>query len=175
MHSRLPIFVNPEHVANRGYKTSGLLKLESMSRLHDRIVPPFGEVEVDLEFGKYGDKMFLRGSVHGKAIVQCQRCLQTMNVAIDTEFYLGLIFSEAEIASLLPSQEPLLLDESNKEELRLADVVEEELELLLPMVAKHAEGQCQPSMLPAKERPQEQRVKTSKKNPFAVLVDLKKR
>ena len=175
MPDRIPISINPEHAATRGFRTSGLLKLESMERLLDRLVAPFGEVKVELEFGKRGQRMFLQGDVTGEAILQCQRCLQEMKQEINHQFRLGLIFSEAEIDGLLPGEEPLLISDDN-EELRLAEVIEDELELLLPMVVKHSADMCQTGMEPAKEIEQVQvEVKTSKKNPFEVLMDLKKR
>jgi len=146
-----------------------------MERLTDRLADPFGKVEVELEFGKHGNRMFIHGTVQGHAVLQCQRCLERFELPIDTQIKLGLIHSEAEIESLLPEEEPLLLDESNRDELCLADVVEDELELILPMVARHSEGLCQSGIAPVKEEIKPQELKSTKKNPFAVLADLKKR
>ena len=187
MPDRIPTSINPEHAATRGFRTSGVLKLESMERLLDRLRPPFGEVKVEIEFGKDGRRMFLQGSIVGEAVLQCQRCLDDMAQKIDHQFRLGFIFSEAEIDGLLPDEEPLMLDgDSKTSELRLADVIEDELELLLPMVIKHSpelgEEICQASitgMQYAKESDIEQEAaileeSTSKKNPFDVLKDLKK-
>ncbi|HFE39437.1 MAG TPA: hypothetical protein ENK06_13665 [Gammaproteobacteria bacterium] len=173
MPDRLPIFVNPEHAAIRGFRTSGRLMLQNMARLQDRLLAPYGEVEVDLVFGKQGRRMYLAGTLSGWAALQCQRCLQKMTMDIATEFRLGFVFSEAEIDGLLPGEEPLLIDADNKDALRLASVIEDELELLLPMVIKHPEGQCQSGAEPAQETAKKE-LKTSRKNPFDVLVDLKK-
>jgi uncharacterized protein len=152
-----------------------------MERLLDRLVSPFGEVKVELEFGKQGKRMFLQGGISGKASLQCQRCLQAMTQEIDHQFRLGLIYSEAEIDGLLPGEEPLIID-YNEEALRLAEIIEDELELLLPMVVKHPADQCQTGMKSVKEadliaeqiESDQSETKTSK-NPFAVLADLKKR
>jgi len=169
----MPISINPEHAATRGFRTSGLLKLESMDRLLDRLVAPFGEVKVELEFGKHGQRMFLQGNVTGEAVLQCQRCLQKMRQEINHQFRLGLISCEAEIEGLLPGEEPLLI-EDDSEDLRLIEVIEDELELLLPMVVKHPAEICQTGIEPSTETEQVV-IKTSKKNPFEVLMDLKKR
>ena len=182
MPDRIPTSVNPEHAATRGFRTSGKLKLETMERLKDRLMPPYGEVKVDLEFGKDGRRMFLQGNIVGEAVLQCQRCLNDMTLEIDHQFRLGFIASEAEIDFLLPGEEPLMLGgdtDSHKDELRLADVIEDELELLLPMVIKHSSelggDSCQPDSAQVNESEVEEiEVKTSKKNPFDVLRDLKK-
>ena len=190
MPDRIPISVNPEHAATRGFKTSGKLKLETMERLLDRLLPPYGEVTVELGFGKNGRKMFLQGNIVGEAVLQCQRCLKDMNLEINHQFRLSFVSTEAEIDELLPGEEPLMLNGdpstgsfNKKDELRLADVIEDELELLLPMVIKHSsdvgEDICQNDILSTHENSidrniEQNEVKPSKKNPFAVLKDLKK-
>jgi len=170
MPDRMPILINPEHAATRGLQTSGVLKLKDMARLNDRLVAPFGEVNVELTFGKQGQRMFVQGSIAGYASLQCQRCLQAVKQEINHKFKLGMIQSDAEVDCLLPGEEPMLI---SGEDYRLADIIEDELELLLPMVVKHPDDQCESGMEPAADEPELEEVKTSK-NPFAELVDLKK-
>jgi len=174
MPERLPIFVDPENAAGRGLHTSGALSLAKMACLSDRLVEPYGEVWVDLVFAKNGQRLTLNGNIKGHMYLECQRCLEAMKVDVNHKFELGLIKSEAEIEALLPDQEPLMI---GHEELRVADIIEDELELLLPMVVLHDLDQCKvkvQSEPETKPEPETQAEKQTVKNPFSVLADLKK-
>ena len=176
MPERLPVFINPEKVTARGLKTSGELYLEKMDRLIDRLVAPFGKVHVALEFSKYEQRMMMRGHIDGTMYLECQRCMQAVEFDVNHEFELGFIKNEAEIDNLLPGQEPLLV---GQEDIRLADVIEDELTLLLPISIMHEPQACFEKNdygLEKSEIKQDKVVVETplKKNPFAVLADLKK-
>jgi len=176
MPERLPVFINPESAASRSLQTSGLLSLETMDRIIDRLVAPYGKVDVSLGFSKEGQRVTIRGKIDGTLHMECQRCMQALEFKIDHKFELGLIKSEAEIESLLPSQEPLLI---SHEDLRLADIVEDELGLLIPMSVMHEPDECAATEDYAvkEEDLVEEDLSNEpppKKNPFAALADLKK-
>jgi len=176
MPERLPVFINPENVTSRGLQASGVLSLEKMDRIVDRLLAPFGKVQVSLAFAKEGQHMTMCGKVDGNMFVECQRCMQALEFKVDHEFELGLIKSEAEIECLLPGQEPLLI---GHEDIRLADIIEDELELLLPMSVMHEPEECsvvwdygvKEEMIIEDDSSNEQ---PPKKNPFSALADLKK-
>ena len=169
MMRKLPVFVNPEHVCTSGLKTSGALQLENMSRLREQLLAPYGEVWVDLEFGGNGRKKYVQGRIQGEMVLQCQRCMQPMSQKVEHQFRLAIIESDAEIDALMPDEEPLIAEEEN---LLVADIIEDELELLLPMVVMHPEGNCvsgyEPEVNEGDNEPTAQ-------NPFAILADLKKK
>ena len=176
MPERLPVFIHPEKFAARGLRTSGDLSLEKMDRLIDRLVAPYGKVHVSLVFAKLGQRMTMQGHVDGIMYVECQRCMQAIAFTVDHHLELGLIKSEAEIERLLPGQEPLLIGQLD---IRLADVIEDELTLLLPMSTMHEPQACFVKNGYGAEKSTsvdaEPVSRTSqKKNPFAALVDLKK-
>lgn len=176
MPERLPVFINPEKVTARGLKTSGELYLEKMDRLIDRLVAPFGKVQVVLEFSKSGRRMMMQGHIDGTMYVECQRCMQAVEFNVNHDFELGFVKNEAEIDNLLPGQEPLFI---GQEDIRLADVVEDELTLLLPISIMHEPQACFENNEYGLEKQviNKDRVVVEtpvKKNPFAVLADLKK-
>ena len=174
MPERLPLSINPERAAARGLKASGVFLLEKMERLHDRLMPPYGEVNVDLKFGKEGKRKYLTGHITGNMVMECQRCMSEMGETVDHQFRLGMIESEAEIESLLPGEEPLLI---SNDDIFIADIIEDELELLLPMVVMHNDKSCRNNyaMPTVEDLPVEEPVVEKKRpNPFAVLADLKK-
>ena len=174
MPERLPLYINPERAAARGFDATGEFALEKMERLRERLFLPFGKVTARLKFDKDGRRKFLMGHISGEMIVECQRCMLALEMPVDHQFKLGLIETEAEIDRLLPDEEPLMI---SNEDIFLADIIEDELELLLPMVAMHEVGACENRSMPAsmEEIPEEEPVIEEKRpNPFAMLGDLKK-
>ena len=176
MPERLPLYINPERAAARGFDASGEFTLEKMDRLGDRLLPPYGKVSARLKFDKDGRRKYLVGHLSGEMFIECQRCMQALEMSIDHQFKLGLVETEAEIDSLFPDEEPLMI---SNEDLLLADIIEDELELLLPMVAMHEVGTCKNHSMPANieapdETPAVKETEKKRPNPFAVLGELKK-
>ena len=150
--------------------TSGDLLLEDMQRLRDRLLPPYGEVSVELEFIKEGRRNRLNGSIIGHLVVECQRCMESMLFDVNHQFKLAFVHSEAEVDTLLPGDEPCLI--SDDEDLHLSDIIEDELELLLPMIVMHKDENCNKSNYIHHEDAHD--AATEKESPFSVLADLKK-
>ncbi len=150
-----------------------------MQRLSDRLVAPYGTVAVELEFFKEGKRNKLKGSITGEMFAVCQRCMQVATIAVEHSFSLAFIKSDAEVDMLLPGDEPCLVNDS---ELRLADIIEDELQLYLPMIVMHADDTCgehsdkiDNSKKIDKTDSEDARDSVSnKQNAFALLADLKK-
>ena len=75
-------------------------------------------------------------SLAGKATLQCQRCMQTMEFPLDSTTRVALIFTEADAAEVPEELEPVLAREGR---ISTGELVEEELLLLLPIVPLHEE------------------------------------
>lgn len=111
---------------------AGTLPLAKLPRLAADLASSDGVAQFDLEFGS--DELgvpYLHVRAQAGLPLACQRSLETFvfPVAIDTR--LGLITKEADEAGLPPNYEPLLTSDGV---LKLADVVEDELILALPLV-----------------------------------------
>lgn len=167
MSHRLPVFINPEHACNRGLICSGSLDLEKMQRLRDRLSAPYGTVNIELTFYKEGRGNKLEGSISGNMVAECQRCMQAMPIEVNHAFKLAFITSEAEIETLMPGEEPCM---ANEGDLLLADIIEDELELSLPMIVMHDNEQCGEK---TNESEDARESDSQKQNPFAVLSELK--
>ena len=107
------------------------------------------------------------GKVSASLEVLCQRCLGPMGLNVDLELRHYFITSDAEEAQVPDGFEALLVGDKP---MFLADIVEDELILGLPLVAKHADSACRAypeysdtaGEAPGKDE-----------NPFAVLAGLK--
>lgn len=171
---KLPVQVDPLRLAEAGRILRGRYPLRAFARLGEQLVDQDGEVEVELRFGtdEAGIRI-LAVRLQARLPLQCQRCLEPVEQGVATDTRLGIVRSDAEAERLPPDYDPLLLDEA--ETLFLQDVVEDELLLALPVVARHEREACVASHLvqpegesePAEEEPDE------RENPFAALADLK--
>jgi len=110
----------------------GTLPLKAMTRLRDSLAASDGAVTYDLEFGK-DDIGIAQLHVRADAVLPltCQRSLETFGLPVHVDTRLGLIAQEADEAELPSGYEPLLTADG---QLRLADVIEDELILALPVV-----------------------------------------
>ena len=172
MSGRLPVFVNPLIYARRGMRVSGTLSLANMARLRERLLEPLADVEVEMAFGSEGKRCFVEGTVKGTIYIECQRCMNAMPMKIDHTFKLGLIESEAQIPELREDEEPLVVSD---DEIAVADIVEDELLLLLPMVPMHPESECPaPPVETNAATDAEEDSEERADNPFAQLAAIKK-
>ena len=166
MLRRLPEFIEPLRWAGLGRSVKGRLPLARLRRLAESLQSTGGEVLVELEFGidEQGRPSIL-GTVSARVEVLCQRCLSAMVLPLDLDVRLYLTASESEVADASEGFDTLMVGD---EPMRLADIVEDELILGLPLVAMHSPDVCAVTTQYG-VRAGEQVAK-----PFAVLAELKK-
>lgn len=140
------------------------MPLQQLSILTADCVGGVGNLEADLQLEMQGRWPVMRGAVKAVVKMTCQRCLEVVEVPLSAQMSLGFSQSEEALAELPDNLEPYLLEE---EEALLADVLEQELILAMPIVAYHAE--CK---LAEYGQPPEPEV-SEKPNPFKVLEQLK--
>jgi uncharacterized protein len=85
-------------------------------------------------------------TVQGTARLECQRCLQRMELPVDTSARIALIASESESARVPDELEPVLTTAGR---ISMGELVTEELLLTLPIVPLHAsEAGCGKAPIP---------------------------
>jgi uncharacterized protein len=112
------------------------LPLAELPRLKARIPGIGGSVHGAVRFGRQGEIAVAELSLAGMATLQCQRCMQTMELPIDSTTHVGLIFAEADAAEVPEELEPVLARSGS---ISVGELVEEELLLALPIVPLHEE------------------------------------
>jgi uncharacterized protein len=148
----------------------GELPLSSLARLRDSLASDEGKVRYRLEFGR--DEMnvaFLKLDAEAELPLLCQRSLEVFRLPVVVDERLGLIAREQDEAALTAGYEPLLVESG---ELNLADVIEDELILSVPVVpvAPGSEDRAEFSTDPEGGAGEEE-----KPSPFAALAQLKKK
>ena len=142
--------------------------LRNFARLADMLVSSAGDVEVRLHFHHDGQARLIDGAVQTTASVQCQRCMQPLELPIDSQFTVAVVWSDDEAGRLPKQYEPYIAGEGPQD---VRDLIEDELILCVPYAAYHEQADCagqyrqapEPVAPVAEERP----------NPFKVLEQLK--
>lgn len=164
----LPRQVDPRKFAQKGISLSGRIPLTALPRLNEAVQGGSEEIDVHLDFGidEQGAKT-LKGYADARVSVVCQRCLQPTELTLHADIALAVIWTEAQAQNLSKDLDPWILDEGQAD---LYEAIEEELLLVLPMVAYHEEQCVDPSVLSVGEvEPDTQ----ESDNPFKVLEQLK--
>ena len=145
--------------------------LAELPRLRARIAGIGGSVRGTARFGRQSGFAVVDLSLAGRAILQCQRCMQAMELPIESTTHVALILAEADAAEVPEQLEPVLAREGR---ISAGELVEEELLLALPIVPLHEQMRdcAVPASAPllAEEAPEH-----VTQRPFAGLDDLLKR
>lgn len=135
--SMLPRRVVARKLAARGQVLSGSVATAELHRLAATVLATEAVVEVDLAFAPGDAVAEIHGHMRVGVILTCERCLEPVEIALAAAPALGLVRSDEDAAQLPARLEPCFVP---AEELDLFDLVEEELLLALPIVARHQEA-----------------------------------
>ncbi len=172
MSTVLPEVVDAWRMVTARRRFNGSLPLVALQRLCDSLVSTAGEVRFDLQFDR--DSLgvaYLHVQAETRLPLTCQRTLDAFEYPVHLDVRLGLIAREADEAALPPGYEPLLCASG---ELHLADVIEDELILALPLVPVKPGGGEEDVVVWADPEPDDEPEEEAKPNPFAALASLKK-
>lgn len=158
-------FIDSLEFARNGQKIKGEVSVAELSRLHDMLANLHGQLSYELlgcvdKLGQFGLKL----SVQGECQLTCQRCLKPYTYPVQVASYL-ILRDQAALDALGDEEDEFdsILAESH---LKIAQLLEDEILLSLPIAPKHAVGDCQA---------QDQVVAaTVEAHPFAMLAQLKK-
>ncbi|WP_455201295.1 YceD family protein [Kaarinaea lacus] len=177
MSQRLPEFIEPYRLAENKRVLKGELSIANMNRLTPLLASNAGNVEVDLAFAiDETGQAYVKGKVHTRVSMQCQRCMNAMELPINAKVSLAFVATEEQAQDLPSHYEPMIVEE----ETSLSGLVEDEIILALPAVPLHepeqcsVEGQYGGSVQDATTRSGTDS-NTERQNPFAVLEKLRKK
>ncbi len=141
MIDHLPERLDLLATAEAGRVLQGRIPLASLERVVPVLHSSAGELRVCISLGKYPDgTLYLSGTILGAVELQCQRCLEPMDMPLDLAFRLGIVRSNEAARALHERYEPLIVD---GEPTRIAEIVADEVLLALPLVPAHGENaQC---------------------------------
>ena len=175
-----PAQIEPFKWAEQGFKWSGTLPLSRFVRISREAVGSIDNqlinIDCKLSMDAYHRIAWLDGSVDMKVPMECQRCLDTVELSFALDFHLALVDDESLIERLDEDADFIVLGESEATTkgsydapatADLLSLIEDELLLLIPLSPRHES--CEHKHQPT----QEEVVEEKRDNPFDVLVGLK--
>lgn len=170
MSDQLPDTIKPQSLFDTGESVSGWTPLANLDRLAALLVNNIGDVETQLDFAKDAQGLrTIRGSIKAELPLQCQRCLQAVLYPVNIKLSLAMVINAEQSERLPQAYDPLLFVTSM---LSLSALIEDELILALPLVAKHVDEACH--MTNGASNSQVTVVEVAEKaHPFAALAQIK--
>lgn len=175
-----PAQIEPFKWAEQGFKWSGQLPLSRFVRIAREAVGSIDDqltnIDCKLSMDAYHRIAWLDGHVETKVPMECQRCLETVEIELVSSFHLALVDDESLIERLDEDADFIVLGESEATTkgdydapatADLLALIEDELLLLMPLSPKHEF--CEHKHQPAVEEVAEEK----RDNPFEVLAALK--
>jgi uncharacterized protein len=151
-------------VVERQYPIAGF------ERLGDRLAEPGGSARLRLELQLVDGTPTGMLQLQAGVVLECQRCLRPVRRTVESESRLAFVASED--APLPADHEPVVGDARRVD---LAALVEDELLLAVPLIAKHAPGEeCGLPAGAAARASEPAPAAQEMRRPFAGLKDLMK-
>jgi uncharacterized protein len=158
------LVIQPARLAAAGEGLAGRLEFTYLQRISELVQNRDGYASYNLAFSKDDNGIInITGNLVAKLVVVCQRCLNEMELTIDSPIHIGIVGSQEEMKDLPDFLEPYLAE---GREISLLKLIEEELLLGLPLSPLHSQERCPATQLVQGHTP-------GKRNPFAKLKDLK--
>ncbi|MDM8547501.1 YceD family protein [Candidatus Venteria ishoeyi] len=161
---------DPLKFAERNAAIQETIILDSLPRFQPLVTESGGKIELDWQFGLLKRHIVVTGRWSARIPMSCQRCLQTVWLDLQQESKLCLLRPEESEEYVPEGFEPIMLE---GERIKLAQLLEDELLLALPVAPVHQQcpdNQYQPIAEPEADIPETE----AKANPFQILESLKK-
>lgn len=163
----LPHLIEPGKWADRCAELKLRLPLARFTRLLQGAQGGDGEVVVDCRFERDVRGLpHLRGRIATELQMTCQRCLAPVAMPLAAEVDVWLLSDEAQAERLSEEEDYTVFEDGH---LDLPELLEDELILALPLVARHED--CEPQAAMTEDEPVVAPVE--KENPFSILARLK--
>jgi uncharacterized protein len=169
LNNNLPTHVDPVRFAENAADLHGTLPISNMLRLATSLANTSGDAEVHIQFGIDDRIKFSKGRVKAELAVQCQRCLEPFVYEIISDFAFGMVATDAKAKELPAHYDPVLVKDDS---LNIAEMIEEELIINLPIVLMHDPKDCKVKM-PVVVLEDTETAQPKKVNPFKVIESLK--
>lgn len=170
---QIPAYVDARKAFVQETELQGAVDLERLPRFAETLASDEADVVVSLRFAKADNgQRTITGHLRVATKVSCQRCLEPLPVDWEDDIALVLLEDESLAARLEPVWDPWVWTEPK---LALAELVEEQLLLSMPVVSYHTDPECADKLgyVAAADTGSEAPM-AQKESPFAVLKALKK-
>ena len=170
MANELPEFLNFRHLKERRGQLAGTYSASRLKRTAAILQPGRGcEVEISYDFNGENEAL-IEGRVITECILPCQRCLEAVEIGIDSVFSIRAVHEPSDARKVDGSD--VETDEDRvpltEQGVALLDIVEDEILLACPMIPVHDNASCRAAL------EIEQDTTSGRQKPFAGLSELLK-
>lgn len=157
--------VNKEKVQRNQY--SGFIPSKELQRLNESVTHVDTDILVEFQILEgFTELPEIKGHLSSQLTLQCQRCLEDLDIKIDQAFHFYIASNEQKDEELEGLE---TIYNENGDMLDLYHLIEDEIILNLPLIPKH-ETECNEYLVQQAQQPE---IQETKKNPFEVLKELK--
>ena len=131
------------------------------------------DLQVRILVEKSGRYVGVDCDIEGDVTVECDRCLEPLEMPIDTQVRLSVKFGEEEASEIGSENErEVIFVKEDDAELDMSQVIYDYACLALPMQRVHEEGECNPETMKYYGVGETPEAVEEESNPFAALKDL---
>jgi uncharacterized protein len=136
----IPEQVDHRKLANQTGLIEGLLPIKCFHRFGEMLVVSEGDVALRLEFsgGDFGSTR-VNGTAATEVCLVCQNCMQQFRRQVSCDVSLQVVSDESKLERLPEGDDAIVAPDKI---ISIAELVEDELILAMPMIPRHEEGQC---------------------------------
>lgn len=135
--------IDPYRIARKNEQLVGSVKLQDCQRLVKELSDKSGEAQYALQFSQDSNRRtVVKGVVKVELYMECQRCLQPMSVVINEPISWMFVNSELALKNVPGEYEGIVMDANGV--VNLAELLEEQILLGIPLIVKHSEN-CLPN------------------------------
>ncbi|MCF6767324.1 YceD family protein [Thiotrichales bacterium 19S11-10] len=173
MKTVLPTQIDPARYARESRSLKGAVPQHILPRLKEALYSTNHAIDVELSFHLDGQGyVVIEGHLKTIAVLECQRTLEPFEYSVDSVFKLVVVRDDRMAETLSKEYEPCILDENGL--ISPLEVIEEEILLSLPLVAKKELKDCDLDKNKAYYGILNKEVKSNMQRPFEGLLDLMK-
>ena len=131
------------------------------------------DLQVRILVEKSGRYVGVDCDIEGDVTVECDRCLEPLEMPINAQVRLSVKFGEEEVSEIgSESEREVIFVKEDDAELDMSQIIYDYACLALPMQRVHEEGECNPETMKYYGVGETPETVEEESNPFAALKDL---
>lgn len=170
----LPVYVDARKVFVNETSVQGTIEVEKLERVAACTVDREGQIRAHFTFSlDRAGRRRIKGLAQSRLMLTCQRCLEPVAADLREEIDLVLVEDEESAQRLDKEFEPWVSEDYR---IILADLLDEQLLLGMPIVVYHKHGPCSEKtryQIEGQDAEAKTQDPTRQNNPFAILADFK--
>ena len=167
---KLPSVIKPHHFARKTLSFNGSYNLADITPLQNKV--DGGTLNINLNFDLKNKLVIATGTIDFSTKIKCVNCLELINFNYSDK--LNIVFVSNDIKYEELDEYEIIYHEFG-EDVKTFDLITEEVLLAIPMFAKHKELCVDSFDFINKDFSVSKDVDSDKKNPFAILKNIKTR